>query len=219
MIYSVCVCFITFALLLSGCASVRDDHKPFTPEGSAQPSPDTQPQKPRKVSPQPAITQKAAPIAPQPAPAPSSTTSRIGAVDYEKTLDDYAVAYRKRPRDQVLTAEYAKSINDMRSNADKACEKKDYASAGHTYDSLLKHYDQFRGLSRMLSFNRDYLSQKLYLCKKSLSVRGFQEYRKGNLNEAIVLWQGLLSLDPNNKDIRKAMTTAREQQANLQKTN
>jgi len=131
-------------------------------------------------------------------------------------LDEYGAGYRKHPKDQALLAEYAKSVEEMKSTADKAYEKEEYSPAGRTYDLLLKRYDQFKDFSRMLTFDRTYLRQKLVHCKKGLSVRGFQEYRKGNLSEAIVLWQGLLALDPNNKDIKKAVATATEQQKNLQ---
>jgi tetratricopeptide (TPR) repeat protein len=139
--------------------------------------------------------------------------------EYEKALDEYDAGHRKHPRDQVLTTEYVKSIEDLRSIADKSWDAKESAPAGRMYDLLLKRYGQFKNFAEMLTFNRTYLDQKLALCKKSLSVRGFQEYRKGNLNEAILQWQGLLSLDPNNKDIKKAMLTATGQQRNLQRKN
>jgi cytochrome c-type biogenesis protein CcmH/NrfG len=50
-------------------------------------------------------------------------------------------------------------------------------------------------------------------------MQGFQEYRKGNLNKAIALWQSLLVIDPNNKDIKETVRTATLQQKNLQEKN
>jgi tetratricopeptide (TPR) repeat protein len=136
--------------------------------------------------------------------------------EYQKALEEYGVKYRKHPGDQALAREYAKSVEEMKSTADKACDEKDYAAAGRIYDLLLKRYVQFKNFAHMLTFNRAYLNQKLSLCKKSLSVLGFQEYRKGNLSEAITLWRALLVIDPHNEDIRKALNTATAQQKNLQ---
>jgi len=136
--------------------------------------------------------------------------------EYQKALEEYGVRYRKHPGDQALIKEYAKSVGEMKAAADKACDEKEYAMAGRIYDLLLKRYAQFKNFAHMLTFNKAYLDQKLSLCKKSLSVMGFQEYRKGNLNEAITMWRGLLTIDPHNEDIRKALNTATEQQKNLQ---
>jgi tetratricopeptide (TPR) repeat protein len=136
--------------------------------------------------------------------------------EYQKALEEYGVRYRKHPGDQALTKQYVKSVEEMKAAADKACDEKEYATAGRIYDLLLKRYAQFKNFAHMLTFNKAYLDQKLSLCKKSLSVMGFQEYRKGNLNEAITMWRGLLMIDPHNEDIRKALNTATEQQKNLQ---
>ncbi len=147
----------------------------------------------------------------------SSPKQRVESGEYQRALDESGARYRKHPRDQALRTEYVTSIEGMKSAADRECEEEEFSSAGRMYDLLLKRYGQFRDLAHMLSFNRDYLNKKLAVCKKSLSVRGFQEYRKGNISQAILLWQGLLSLDPNNEDIKKAVITAKEQQKNLQK--
>ena len=137
--------------------------------------------------------------------------------EYQKALDEYDVRYRKHPRGRTVTTEYAKTVEEMRSAADKACDEQEFAAAGRTYDLLLKRYDRFKDFAHLLTFNRAYLNQKVSLCKKSLSVLGFQEYRKGNLSEAIAMWRGFLMIDPNNEDIKKAMNTATEQQKNLQR--
>jgi DNA-binding SARP family transcriptional activator len=141
----------------------------------------------------------------------------VEAGEYQKALDEYGARCRKHPKDQALQTEYAKSVEEMRAAADKACDGQDFAAAGRTYDLLLKRYPQFKDFTHLLTFNRAYLNQKLSLCKKSLSVKGFQEYRKGNLSDATVMWRGLLAIDPDNEDIKKAMNTATEQQKNLQK--
>ncbi|HUH65840.1 MAG TPA: hypothetical protein VLZ07_05350, partial [Syntrophales bacterium] len=54
----------------------------------------------------------------------------IDAGEYQKAIDAYDVEYRKHPQDQTLVREYVKSLEDMKSAADKASDKEDFASAG-----------------------------------------------------------------------------------------
>jgi Flp pilus assembly protein TadD len=140
----------------------------------------------------------------------------MDAGEYQKAINAYYVEYRKQPQDQALVKEYVKSLEDIKSAADKALEEEDFAAAGKNYNVLLKNYSHFKGFDRRLSFNRTYLNKKFSHCKQSLSKQGFQEYRKGNLSAAIALWQNLLAIDPHNKEIKEALRIATLQQNNLQ---
>ena len=140
----------------------------------------------------------------------------IDAGEYQKAIDAYNVEYQKHPHDLSLAREYVKSIENIASAADKALDAKDFASAGRNYDVLLKNYAHFKGFDKQLSFKSVYLNEKLCYCKKAMFKQGFKEYRKGNLSEAIELWQDLLVIDPQNTDIKKALKTAKFQQKNLQ---
>jgi tetratricopeptide (TPR) repeat protein len=140
----------------------------------------------------------------------------MDAGDYQKAIDTYNVEYRKQPRAPALVKEYMNSLEDIKSAADKGLEEEDFASAGKNYNVLLKNYPRFKGFDNRLSFNRTYLNIKLSNCRQSLSKQGFQEYRKGNLSGAIALWQGLLTIDPHNTEIKEALRIAELQQKNLQ---
>lgn len=151
-----------------------------------------------------------------PAQAANLAKKHMEAGEYQKAIDVYNVEVQKHPHDLSLAREYVKSIENIASAADKALDKKDFASAGRNYDVLLKNYAHFKGFDKELSFNSIYLNEKLSYCKKAIFKQGFQEYRKGNLGEAIALWQHLLVIDPQNTDIKKALRTATLQQKNLQ---
>ena len=140
----------------------------------------------------------------------------IKAGDWQKAFNVYNVEYRKRPHNQALVREYVKSIENIKSAADKALNKEDFASAGRKYDVLLKNYTNFNGFYKKLSFNSTHLNEKLYYCKQSLFKQGFQEYRRENLSRAIALWQDLFEMDPQNAEIKELLRTARLQQKNLQ---
>jgi tetratricopeptide (TPR) repeat protein len=140
----------------------------------------------------------------------------IKAGDWQKAIDIYNVEYQKHPHDQALMSEYVKTIENIKSSADKALDKKDFASAGRKYDVLLKNYEHLKGFDKKLSFNSSHLNEKLYYCKQSLFKKGFQEYRQDNLSGAIEIWQDLFAMDPQNADIKELLRTARLQQKNLQ---
>lgn len=136
----------------------------------------------------------------------------ISVHDPQKGIDAYDVERGKHPHDGALTRDYIKDLEDLRVSADRASENGNLAQAGRIYSVLLKNYHEF---PKRLSFNQDYLNTKVTYCKTMLSRKGFEEYRKGNLNGAIGHWQGYLSIDPNNPDIKKAVQTASVQQKNL----
>ena len=151
-----------------------------------------------------------------PVQTPAHTKQLMDAGEYQKAIDSYNVEHRKHPQDQALVKEYVKSLEDIKSAADKASDREDFASAGRNYNVLLKSYPSFKGFDKKLSFNSTHLNAKLSHCKKALSQQGFQEYRKGNLSGAIMLWQVLIAIDPHNTEIKDALRTAKLQQKNLQ---
>ena len=134
----------------------------------------------------------------------------------QKVIDFYNAELKKHPQDRVLIKEYVKSLEEIKVAADKASGREDFATACKTYHVLLQNYPDFKDFAHLLSFNRAQLNSRLTKCKTALYKKGFQEYRAGNLNEAISLWQDYLTIDPNNTDIKKALNTAKKQQKNLQ---
>jgi anti-sigma28 factor (negative regulator of flagellin synthesis) len=81
--------------------------------------------------------------------------------EYQKAIDVYNVENRKHPLDQALVREYVKSIENIKSAADKALDNEDFASAGRNYNVLLKNYPHFKGFDNKLSFNSTHLNEKL----------------------------------------------------------
>ena len=196
------MCFGILVLLIvfPGCAQMKTG-------GSSQTSIQETTQRPVQETPQQAPVQE-----------PVQIKKPQSAGDYQKTIEAYKSELAKHPHDQSLIKDYAKNLDEMKDDADQEYEKENYASACKTYNILHKNYSAFKSFVGTLSFNRSNLNKKLSNCKTVLSKKGFQEYRAGNLGEAIALWQGYLVVDPNNADIRKAMNTAMLQQKNLQQT-
>jgi tetratricopeptide (TPR) repeat protein len=138
--------------------------------------------------------------------------------EYQKAIDFYNAEYKRHPQDRELVKEYVKSLEEIKTAANRALGREDFANAGKTYYVLLKNYPDFKDFADLLSFDRAQLNSRLTNCKTVLYNKGFQEYREGNLRESIALWQDYLAIDPDNTDIKKALNTAKTQQKNLRQT-
>lgn len=226
-----------FFLILTSCAQIIKEPLPLTPAESppqSTESPQASIQTPVQTN-QAQSTSAQAPAQnnqaqstsaqtptqnkqpPRPAiQAPILAEQHMESGNYQKVIDDYRIEYRKHPKDQSLVKGYVKSIEEIKEVADRAFNQADFLSAGKIYNILVRHYRYFNSFSNLLSFDRSYLTSKLSICKAFFSENGFQEYRKGNLREAIELWKNYLAIDPNNATIRKTLQTATLQQKNLE---
>ena len=127
------------------------------------------------------LKSRPAPVDPAETPPPVKKTSKksiqtsaqvvdlakahMEAGDYQKAVAIYNFAYRRYPTDRGLLAAYVKSIENIKSAADRAFVKADFASAGRNYDFLLKNYTHFTGFEKKLSFQSPQLNEKLYNCR------------------------------------------------------
>ena len=144
---------------------------------------------------------------------------RAGA--FAKALEIYQAALREYPGDKALRAGYARGVGEIRAIVAKALAAKDYALAGKINGLLLTNIVTFEKLGAQAQnggSDRRRLTETLQLCASGLTNRGLDEYRKGNLEKAIVLWGDLLAFDPGNAEIRKAVDTAKAQLVKLKGT-
>lgn len=102
-------------------------------------------------------------------------------------------------------------MEEIKGLADKALARKDFVAAGKGYAVLWRESPMAQQAGLSLSFSRDDLDEGVKKCRTQLTREGLDQYRKGNLKKAIVIWQGLLQFDPDNAEIRKAVDTATEQ--------
>lgn len=226
LLYSRLIIFI-FMLLIAfqSCAGIKRPSQPESPtkpsqsESSAKPSqPVKEPIKPESTAKPSEPTKK--PVQPEtqmPVKTENQAIKLIEAGEYQKAIDIYSAEYSKRPQDTGLVKEYTKGLENIKSTAEKALEKKDYAYAGRLYYLLQNNSVKFSNLNKLLSFDGSYLDERISSCVKSLSVQGFEAYRKGDISSALAAWQAVLAIDPENKAIKEAVKTAKQQQKNLQK--
>jgi len=137
--------------------------------------------------------------------------------DFQKALETYNVAYNKYPHDYELRSNYIRIIHYIKKNADIAFNREDFAQAGFIYRVLLNNYADIKHLNSPASFDRDFLSNRVTTCSKTLNEKGLVNYREGNLEEAISIWEKILEFDPKNEDVKKSIATATTQLKTLQK--
>jgi hypothetical protein len=108
-------------------------------------------------------------------------------------------------------------MEELKGLAERALARKDFVAAGKGYAVLWREYPMAQQVGLSLSFSRNDVDEGIKNCRTQLTREGLDQYRKGNLKEAIVIWQGLLQFDPDNAEIQKAVDTATEQLRKLQK--
>jgi len=144
-------------------------------------------------------------------------SSHLDAGEFRKAIDICKEIYQKYPQDPTVRNGYIKTVESVKSNGDRAFEKRDFALAGCMYEIVLRNVSSVSHLNGSFSFSREGLTARIRDCMKILFEKGLKQYRSGNLNQAISLWKSILVFDPANQEIRKAVDMATLQSRNLQK--
>jgi tetratricopeptide (TPR) repeat protein len=144
--------------------------------------------------------------------------SYLKAGEFQRAIDIYKEIYQKYPQDPTVRSGYIRTLESIKSNGDRAFEKGDFALAGWVYEILLKHVSSVTHLNGSSPFNRESLTAKIKTCKKNLFENGLEQYRSGNLDQAISIWKGILAFDPGNQEIKRIVDMATLQLKNLQQT-
>jgi len=142
----------------------------------------------------------------------------LEAGDFQRAIDVYKEIYQQYPQDPKVRSSYTKIVESIKSSGDRAFERSDFALAGCIYQILLKNFSSFNHLRSSFSFNREYLTKKIKSLEKVLFEKGLEQYRSGNLNQAISIWKSILAFDPENQEIKKAVDMAILQSKNLKET-
>jgi tetratricopeptide (TPR) repeat protein len=131
--------------------------------------------------------------------------------NFAKALEVYQAALKEYPGDADLMGKYVGTVGDIKAAGDKALADMDFVQSGKVNVLLLKNFPSFDGLQPAAAFTKTDITDAIAVCRDSLTKTGLAEYRKGNLAKAIAVWEGLLSFDPDNAEIKKAVDTAKTQ--------
>ena len=142
----------------------------------------------------------------------------LKAGEFRKAVDLCKEMYKKYPQDSNVRSGYIRTLESVKTSGDRAFTERDFALAGCVYEVVLRNISPVNRLNGSLSFSRDGLTEKIKNCRKILFEYGLEQYRSGNLNQAISLWKSILAFDPENREIKRAVDMATLQDSNLQKT-
>lgn len=149
--------------------------------------------------------------------AEKETQSFLKSGDFQKGIDIYRGLIQQYPWDKTVRNRYVSLLELIKGQADLDFRRKDFAPAGRTYRILLKNYSSFRHLEGSLSYNARLLEAGIENCRKIMFEEGLEQYRSGNLSQAISIWKNILTFDPENLEVKKATDKAILQTGNLQK--
>ncbi len=141
----------------------------------------------------------------------------LKAGEFRKAIDLCKEMYKKYPQDSNVRSGYIRTLELVKTSGDRAFTERDFALAGCVYEIVLRNISPVNRLNGSLSFSRDGLTARIRNCRKILFEFGLEQYRSGNLNQAISLWRSILAFDPENQEIKRAVDMATLQHSNLQK--
>jgi tetratricopeptide (TPR) repeat protein len=148
--------------------------------------------------------------------AEEQVSSHLKAGNFRKAVDLCKEVYRKYPQDPTIRNGYIRTLESIKTNGDRAFEGRNFALAGSVYEILLRNVSSASHLNGSFSFSKEGLMAKIRNCRKVLFEDGLNQYRSGNLNQAILLWKSILTFDPDNQEVKKAVDMATLQLENLQ---
>ena len=135
---------------------------------------------------------------------------------FQKVINTYRNLNTKYPINRLILSDYTKALNDIQGIAQKATAMKNYAVACKCYMVLLKNYGYFEEFSQQLPFDKESLNESITECRTLLFTKGLNEYRDGNLQDAISTWRSLLAFTPYDKETKQALDTAVVQMKKIQ---
>ena len=150
-------------------------------------------------------------------PAEKQARSCLKNGDVQKGIDIYRGLIQQYPWDTTVRNGYVSLLESIKGQADLNFKRKDFAQAGRTYRILLKNYSSLSYLNRFFSYNAGLLDTGIETCRKILIEDALEQYRSGNLSQAISIWKNILTFDPENLEVKKAMDKAILQTRNLEK--
>jgi tetratricopeptide (TPR) repeat protein len=135
--------------------------------------------------------------------------------DFHKAIDVCRNLHLRYPQDTILRDRYIRTLESIKGRADATFRNNEMALAGWIYTILRKNHPSQTYLARLLSYKTDLLDTKARTCLKILFENGLKQYRSGNLPQAISIWKSILTFDPENPEVRRAVETATFQSRRL----
>lgn len=130
---------------------------------------------------------------------------------YEQAVTILVTTLNEYPQESNLVAFLNQTIAEIKAEAGKAFAGQEYLQAGKFFSLLRELGNKYKNYVPLTGFEREELDGNIRICILNLFNQGLVEYRKGNLKEAIAMWESILSFQPDHEEVKKAIQTARHQ--------
>jgi tetratricopeptide (TPR) repeat protein len=134
--------------------------------------------------------------------APVESRPALAEGDFEKALDDFKAAYEKTPRSRELTADYVRTVEEIKGAADRALGQREYARAGGIYRILIDRFGDFRPFAAKLTFKKAQLETALKECRvAAVDNPAAQAVKAGDFARALDIFQAAIKENPGDAEL------------------
>lgn len=137
--------------------------------------------------------------------------------DYENALRLAISEKAKQKSDTTFDDLFIRALDGLAGQGKALYEQADYFNAGVTFHKVADYMSAYHLSNPETAFAQEEAHAFIKECSMKLQKEGINEYRKGNLGNAIYIWEDILKFDAGNTEVEKAIKTARIQLQNLKK--
>jgi len=129
----------------------------------------------------------------------------------DKALDLSFKGWKEHQPGHEFKTLYFNLLNNLKKQADQDLASGKMDLAGKEFYALKMYKNKHKALASEAPFSLEEIEKSIKICSQDLTNRGLMEYRNGKLKEAIATWEKVLTFDPENEEVKKALQTARTQ--------
>ena len=136
---------------------------------------------------------------------------------YERALELFATAWKESPGHPGVARDFPEALSGLKKSGDEAFRQGRLEEAGRRWSATIRHLSHPAEKGKPLPFTKAELQGNVETVSGALMEKGLVEYRKGDLESAIVIWKSILAYDPSHREALKSVQTATTQLENLKK--
>lgn len=136
---------------------------------------------------------------------------------FDQAINLLVIGLQEYPEEPSLKTYLTQILQELISQAQVAMASKDWLRAGQLYSLLKSSRLKHEKTLAPFPLSLEEINKSIKYCSQQLTNLGLIEYRKGNLKEAIALWEKILLFQPENEEIKRAIQTAKAQLEKIKK--
>lgn len=114
----------------------------------------------------------------------------MGAGDYKEAINSYDAVYTRYPNEAHARENYIRTVEEIKRIADAEYDSKKYDLAEKIYIVLSNSYSKFKTFEKSLSFEKDYLDQRIKNCRiAQIEIQANNALAVGNFSGAIDIFK------------------------------